>query len=152
MPYYYVDIPGTQYKKVVMGWESATAIANALARNTGRVAHIHLSDRYGKKGALKLWIAPRLRRGAAYMAPKLRLNGMGGALTSWACDSDAAAEDWRVRLGSVMTTGATAAVIGAGTAGLIGGLLRRPILGAFVGAATGWAAHAIWTAPLFPGD
>jgi hypothetical protein len=51
-----------------------------------------------------------------------------------------------------MSTGATAAVIGAGAAGLLGGLLKRPLLGTFIGAATGWAAHAIWTAPLQAGD
>jgi uncharacterized membrane protein len=73
-------------------------------------------------------------------------------LTEWACDSAANAEDWRVRMGSVLNTGAAAAVLGAGAAGLIGGLLKRPLLGTFIGAATGWAAHAIWTAPLFPGD
>ena len=150
MPYYYVDIPQTPYKKIVRGWAMAKGVANNLARNTGRFIHIHLSDRYGKKGRLKLRVAPRRR--AAYLASKGLMGGMEGALTSWACDSDAQAADWRNQMGTVMSSGATAAAIGAGAAGLIGGLLKRPILGTFIGAATGWAAHAIWTAPLFPGD
>lgn len=147
MPYYYVDIPNTKYKAAVRGWARAMNIARSLAQYTRRYAHIYLSDRYGKKGRLKLRVAP-----ATHITPKFPLKGLGGPLTEWACDSSAHADDWRVRMGSVMSTGATAAVIGAGAAGLLGGLLKRPLLGAFIGAATGWAAHAIWTAPLQAGD
>ena len=41
-----------------------------------------------------------------------------------------------------------AALLGGLAAGLLGAILKRPLFGAGVGAAVGWGAHAIWTAPL----
>lgn len=144
--YYYVGIPGSSWRKLVRGKNQAMGLANAWARTTGRFVHIHQSDAKGKKGKLLVRVAPRRRY--AYKASW----GMMGPLTEWACDSAAHAEDWHSRMGSVLNTGATAAVLGAGAAGLLGGLLKRPLLGTFLGAATGWAAHAIWTAPLFSAE
>jgi len=76
--------------------------------------------------------------------------GMGDILTDWACESHTFARAWRTRLDDALVAGAVAAVAGGATAGLLGAILKRPLLGAAVGAATAWAAHAVWTAPLVP--
>jgi uncharacterized membrane protein len=75
---------------------------------------------------------------------------MGDTLTDFACDSATFAQSWRVRVDDALNTATVAAVIGATAAGLLGALIKRPLLGAGVGALTGWAAAAIWTAPQRP--
>lgn len=76
--------------------------------------------------------------------------GMGDVLTDWACDGSTLAASWRSKLDDTLVAGAVAAAAGAATAGVLGALLKRPVLAAVVGAAAGWAAHAVWTAPLVP--
>jgi len=79
-----------------------------------------------------------------------RVSGMGDTLTDWACESATFAASWRGRLNESLDTATVAAVVGAGAGGLLGALLKKPLLGLGVGAITGWAAAAIWTAPLRP--
>jgi len=78
----------------------------------------------------------------------IKNNAMGDALTTWACDQAANSEAWRQRVNQGISAGAVAALIGGVGAGLLGGMLKRPLLGAAVGGVSAWAAHAIWTAPL----
>jgi hypothetical protein len=75
---------------------------------------------------------------------------MGDVLTDWACESHAFAASWRTRLDDALVAGAIAAAVGGASAGVIGAVLKRPALGALIGATMGWAAHAVWTAPLVP--
>jgi predicted lipid-binding transport protein (Tim44 family) len=75
-------------------------------------------------------------------------HGVGDALTDWACDQAAQNESWRARVDEGLGAGAQAALIGGLAAGLLGGILKRPAVGAVVGGMIGWGAHAIWTAPL----
>lgn len=73
--------------------------------------------------------------------------GLGQTLTSWACESEQFAQSWRNRVNESISTGTQAAVVAAAAAGFLGAMIDRPLLGAAVGAAVGWATHAIWTAP-----
>jgi hypothetical protein len=149
---YYVGVPGTRLHRVVRGRKAAMGLANGWARATGRFVHIHHSGAGGRKGALLLKVAPRRRY--AYKASMMGLgdsgDGLGDTLTDWACSSADFAQSWRERVNDALDTATTAAVIGAAAAGALGGLLGRPLLGAGVGAVTGWAAAAIWTAPQRP--
>jgi hypothetical protein len=77
------------------------------------------------------------------------LHGLGDStLTDYACNTAVAVQDWKTRLDDALSSGGQAALIGGGVAGLIGALIGRPIIGAAIGAAAGWGAHAVWTAPL----
>jgi len=92
---------------------------------------------------------PRMLHGIG-AAGQYRYSALGDTLTDWACDQSAYTQGWRERVRSGLNSGAQAALIGGVAAGLLGGLLKRPVLGAAIGGVTGWAAHAIWTAPLAP--
>lgn len=140
-PPYFVGLPDRRAGK--LAWSSAEALQDAqrLASSTGRVAHIHATrGRPGhigfEKGCLLLRISPS--------------GALGDTLTDWACESATFAESWRGRVDDALDTATTAAVLGAGAAGLLGALVKRPLLGAALGAITGWTAAAIWTAPQRP--
>jgi len=83
----------------------------------------------------------------AKLAPYGYAAGLEGVVTSWACDEQAHDADWRERFRTALGGSAIAAVVGAGAAGALGGFVKRPILGALVGAAAGWTIHAVVTAP-----
>jgi len=76
--------------------------------------------------------------------------GMGDTLTDWACDQAAHNASWQERMEQGLSSGAQAALIGGVAAGLLGSLIKRPLLGSAIGGVVGWAAHAIWTGPLAP--
>lgn len=78
-------------------------------------------------------------------------SGLGGTLTSWACDEERLAASWRDKLDEGLSTGAQAALVGGVLSGLISGFLGRPVLGAVVGGTASWATYAIWTAPVDAG-
>lgn len=74
---------------------------------------------------------------------------MGDILTDFACQQSEFAESWRQRVNTAIDSGTQAAIMGAVVAGVIGGIVKRPLLGAVVGAALGWGAASIWTAPQY---
>lgn len=122
----------------IRGWRRAVVAARRLARRSGFTVTLGLPG-----------MAP-----TTSVHPNGRVQPFSGALgdvlTEFACDQAAYAQSWRARLNDGLDTGAQAALVGAATAGLLGGLLKRPLLGAAVGAVAGWGAHAIWTAPARP--
>lgn len=73
--------------------------------------------------------------------------GMGQLLTDWACDSTVYARAWRGRMNEGLDAGAQAALIGGILAGVVGAATKSMAVGALAGAAAGWTAHAVWTAP-----
>jgi len=74
--------------------------------------------------------------------------GMGDVVTDYLCAQTEASKSWRDRLSDGLSAGAQAAMLGAAAAGLLGGIIKRPLLGAAAGAALGFAAHVVWTAPV----
>jgi hypothetical protein len=74
--------------------------------------------------------------------------GLGvGPLTEAACSETEFAQAWRERLNAGLNTAAVAAVIGGAAAGVIGAITGRMVVGAIFGAAIGYTANAVWTAP-----
>lgn len=126
----------------------AMALAKQMARqDPGVPVHLHLpsgAPTFGRSSLVA--IVEQTSRGIRVRFNQ-SLRGLGDALTDWACSNQEFVQDWRNRVNSSLSVGAQAAVAGAAIAGLIGGLVKRPLLGAAVGAAIGWGTHAIWTAP-----
>lgn len=88
-----------------------------------------------------------LSKATLVAATTLMRPGMGSVLTDLACDNHTFVQVWRERVNTSIAVGTEAAVLGGVAAGLIGGVLRRPLMGAIIGAVVGWGAHHIWTAP-----
>lgn len=134
-----VGIPRTRSLRRVHGRASAIRLAERWAHRTGKIAHVHALGRHGSRGALLARVGPN---GLIEYA-----GALGDALVDWACDQAEYASSWRQKMADSLGSGAQAALIGGAAAGLLAGLLKRPLLGVAVGALTGWATHAIWTAP-----
>lgn len=144
---YLVGQPGHRGLRVAFGRQAAVAVASGLARRTGRLSHIHAAvGRTGHvgffKGKLLAIVAPN---GAVELHGALY--GMGDILTDMACSETEIARIWRERTNGALSAGAQAAIAGAAAAGLIGAIVKRPLIAAAAGAAVGWTSHAIWTAP-----
>jgi len=82
-----------------------------------------------------------------YSQPDYSRYGMGDLLNDALCSRPEYAAGWQRQLRSAVSQGRVAAAVGGAAAGLIGGLSKRPLIGALFGAGLGYAAHAIWTAP-----
>lgn len=131
----------------VWGRQAAILAAQALAKRTGRLAHIHAATgRPGHvglvKGALLAIVAPN---GA--MEYQGAMYGLGDILTDMACSETQLARSWRERNNATLSAGTQAVIVSAAAAGLLGAMVKKPALGALVGAAIGWAGYAVWTAP-----
>lgn len=136
----------------VANMRQAMAVAKAMAsRMPGHPIHIHLPSGAPSFSRASLVASISKARGGYRVRFNQSLRGLGDTLTDWACDQAAHSQSWRERLNQGLDTGAQAALIGGLAAGLLGAMIKRPIFGAVVGGVTGWAAHAIWTAPLAPG-
>ena len=138
----------TRVRYPVANMRQAMAVAKRMAmRSPGQPIHIHLPSGAPNFGPSTL-VAVIEKTGGRYRVRfNQALRGLGDTLTDWACDTQEFASNWRERVNAGLDTGTQAAVLGAGIAGLIGGILNKPLLGAAVGAAVGWGTHAIWTAP-----
>lgn len=138
----------TREHRAAANMRQAMALAKAMARqDPGQPVHIHLpsgAPTFGRSTLVA--VIDKTRRGYRVRFNQA-LRGLGDTLTDWACDTQEFADNWRERVNSGLDVGTQAAVLGAGIAGLIGALLKRPVLGIAVGAAVGWGTHAIWTAP-----
>lgn len=73
-----------------------------------------------------------------------------GLLTDAVCDRTELAQVWQQRLRDGLNTAAIGAVLGGAAAGAVGAVTGRLFIGAILGATAGYAAHAIWTAPVRP--
>lgn len=73
-------------------------------------------------------------------------SGMGNLLTDYACSQSQFAQDWRNRFGEVMGTTRYSAIGAAAAAGLIGALMKKPLLGLVAGGVIGWMLHESQTA------
>jgi hypothetical protein len=136
----------TRKRYTAANMKQAVILAKRMAsRAPGDTIHIHLPG--GAPSRQNLLAVVDLVRGVPRVRLNRSLSGLGDVLTDWACDSHEFATAWKRRVNDGLDTGAQAVVLGAGIAGLLGGLLKRPLLGAAIGAATGWATYAIWTAP-----
>jgi hypothetical protein len=117
------------------------------SRRPGRGIHIHLVNSGNRFTPANL-VAVIRRIGHRYTVRfNDGLRGLGDALTDWACSSHEFVSTWQRRVNEAVDTGTQAAVLAAAAAGAVGSLLDNPLLGAVAGAAVGWSAHAIWTAP-----
>ena len=136
----------TRRKARAANMRIAMKLAKAMAkRSPGVPIHIHLPARTFTARTL-VAVLEKTPKGMSVRFNNA-LRGLGSTLTDWACDSQEFAKSWAERVNSGLTVGAQAAVLGAGIAGLIGAVLKRPLLGTAVGAAVGFGTHAIWTAP-----
>lgn len=126
----------------VQGWSNAVQKAKAYRTATNR-CNIYRSNPSGhhliavidERGRLR---APR--HGDDYTRP----SALHGPLTDMVCDSSLAEQKIR----DAMSTAAISAAMGGTLAAVSGALLKKPLLGAFVGAGVGWVTYALWTAPL----
>lgn len=75
------------------------------------------------------------------------MSGLGLTLTDIACADREYTQSWRDRVNGSLVSGAIASTLGGAAGGFLGGIMKRPLLGSLMGAAVGWGAHAIWTAP-----
>lgn len=131
-------------------------IAATSPNDTVRVFPVSAGPTYWPSSGTELMKMKHGRRGLQVqvnqpvMTRYVPAQGMGDTLTDWACSSSTFAQSWRTRLNDGLSAGAIGAIVGSSAAGLIGALIGQPFLGAAVGAAGGWAAYAIWTAPLRP--
>lgn len=150
MSVYFLRWPGGRGTyRLQFGWNKALRTALQMARRTGRPILIRAQ---GRAPARTIGFVPGAP--VAAMLPDGRVKrlrapsqGVGDTLTDWACESQSFAQSWAQRVNDSLNTGTQAAALGAGIAGLLGAVVKRPLLGAAVGAAVGWGTHAIWTAP-----
>jgi len=137
----------TKKKARARNMRVAMKLGKAMARRSpGTPIHIHLPNQPLSRQSLVAVIMHTSRGTSVRFNQALRGLG-GGTLTDWACDSQEFAKSWAERVNAGLTVGTQAAVLSAGIAGLIGSVLKRPLLGTAVGAAVGFGTYAIWTAP-----
>lgn len=77
----------------------------------------------------------------------MSVTGLGGPLTEFVCSDTQAGQMLSSAVNEAIDQGAQSAAVGAIVAGAIGGLLEKPAAGALAGAAVGYIAHYVWTAP-----
>jgi hypothetical protein len=146
---YIVICHKTREHHAAANMRQAMALAKSMSRRMpGHSIHIHLPKGAPTFGRNSLVARIKYVPGKGYSVRfNQQLRGLGDALTDWACDNAQYTQSWRERVNSGLDSGAQAAVAGAAIAALVGGLLKRPFIGAVVGAGIGYGTHAIWTAP-----
>ncbi len=74
-------------------------------------------------------------------------DGLGQILTDLACSGTALNASWTTRTRDAMGAATQAAVVGGLLAGIVGGVSKKPAIGAIVGAGLAFVAFRAWTAP-----
>jgi hypothetical protein len=133
----------------VRSMRMAMKAAKKMARRMpGHAIHIHLPSGGPAFQPSSLVAVVSYGRSGYSVRFNQSLRGLGDVLTDWACSRDESRVQAQQTVAAGMSTGAQAALAGGLAAGLIGAILKRPVLGAVVGGLTGWGAHAVWTADI----
>lgn len=73
--------------------------------------------------------------------------GLGQILTDFTCSGSALNTSWTNRTRDTLGAAAQSVVAGGLVAGLVGGLTKKPAIGAVAGAALAFGVFKVWTAP-----
>lgn len=92
-------------------------------------------------------VAWQLPEGGGIRSTARGMSGLGQTLTDFACSGSALNASWTTRTRDTLNAAAQAAVAGGLIAGIIGGLSKKPLIGAAAGAALAFGAFKVWTAP-----
>lgn len=75
------------------------------------------------------------------------MSGLGQSLTDFACSGSALNASWQARSRDQLAAAAQATVAAGLVAGVVGGLSKKPALGALGGALLAYGVFKVWTAP-----
>lgn len=75
------------------------------------------------------------------------VDGLGQILTDLACSGSALNASWTQRTRDALNAAAQAAVAGGIAAGVVGGIAKKPLIAAGIGAVVAYSAFKVWTAP-----